>query len=105
MKKTLLLLYILSLAFSSCKKCYTCTTTDTCGYCVQNGVHSATYCKKDGQPMYDAAESACGLSGGTWVTTNAAPTSSSFCIKSNDKTGINNAQNNCQAAGGVWSAD
>ena len=46
-------------SISSCKKC---------GYCTYSGTNGPEYCEKNSQTVYDAAKTACSVSGGTWTT-------------------------------------
>ncbi len=61
MKKVLLSLFAIALisgGLSSCKKC---------GKCVSAGVTTIPeVCEKDDKDAYNAAETLCSLSGGTW---------------------------------------
>lgn len=82
---------------SSCKKCFNCTISTTCGRC-NSGVE---YCSADHNNILEA-QTDCMALGGNWVITSS-PGTTEFCDKPSNTANINNAENACIADGGVWS--
>jgi hypothetical protein len=82
---------------SSCKKCFNCTITATCGKCTTGGT---TYCNTD-LSVYDAARTSCAASGETWIVTSM-PSVTEYCDKPSNTANIDNKENACHASGGVW---
>src|SRR6478735_4706601 len=96
--KTKILLLVVAFAtlsgMSSCKKCYTCTTTNKCITCDFNGSNSGEICEADNASAYDAYRQACLANGGTINTTSNDTDVDEFC--ETNKNNVSVLEDNCE---------